>query len=115
VQRSLPEMNEANAQKKLPFPAYAFHRGGQHEKADKILAGKDAKGNEWTLDFVWSTPEFEKQFGGIKGLPSYYLIDKKGFVKAVIKGHPKDTLGTLAWLAEQLDKQAGAPKGYGMN
>ncbi len=104
MQRSLPEMNALAHEKKLPFPAYAFHRGGENEKAVKIIDGKDANGKDWALDFVWSTPEFEKQFGGIKGLPSYYLIDKEGRARAVLKGHPKDTIGTLKWLAEEIEK-----------
>jgi hypothetical protein len=106
VQRALPEMNQAIQQKQANFRFFAFHRGGEAEKAKKIIAGKDAKGNAWAIDFVWSTPQFEKQFGGVKGLPSYYVLDKTGRVRAVIKGHSKDTLETLKWLMSELDKQS---------
>ena len=58
------------------------------------------------LDFVWSTPEFEQQLGGVKGLPSYYVLDSAGRIRAVIKGHSKDTLGTLG-LADRRNRQAG--------
>jgi hypothetical protein len=106
VQRSLPEMNQAIIEKSLPFRAYAFHRGGENPKAKKIIAGKDAKGHAWALTFVWSSPEFEKQIGGVRGLPSYYVMDKTGRVRAVIKGHSKDTLETLKWLITEMDKQS---------
>ena len=106
MQRSLPEMNKLKLDNKLPFPLYALHRGGQHEKADKILAGKSALGDEWKLDFLWSTPEFEKQFGGVKGLPSYYLIGPDGRVRAIFKGHPKGTLETLVWLRDEIEKRS---------
>ncbi len=104
MRRSLPEMNALKHENKLPFPVFAFHRGGSHEKAVKIVDGKDANGKDWLLDFVWSTPEFEKQLGGVKGLPSYYVVDKSGRVRAVIKGHPEDVIGTLRWLAEEIEK-----------
>jgi hypothetical protein len=103
VQRSLPEMNAAKIEGMLPFRAYALHRGGEHEKARKIVAGKDAKGRDWSLDFIWSSRDFEKQFGEVKGLPSYYILDREGRVRAVIKGHTKRTLETLDWLVKQID------------
>jgi hypothetical protein len=105
VQRSLPEINEAKAKGALPFRFYALHRGGEHEKARKIITGQDAKGHPWGLDFVWSTPAFERQLGGVVGLPSYYVLDKQGRVRAVIKGHTKHTLETLAWLVKEVEKR----------
>jgi hypothetical protein len=105
VQRSLPEMNEAKQKGKLSYPVYALHRGGEHEKAKKIIAGKDAKGRAWSLDFLWSTREFEKQLGGVKGLPSYYVLDSQARVRAMIKGHSKQTMATLQWLIDQLNAQ----------
>ena len=101
MQRSLPEMNEAKQAGNLPFQIYAFHRGGDHPKARKIIEGKDANGWAWALDFIWSTPAFEKQLGGVKGLPSYYVLDAQGHVRGVVKGHNKNTLATLKWLVEQ--------------
>ena len=105
MQRSLPEMNEAKTKGTLPFRVYALHRGGEHEKARKIVEGKDAKGRPWVLDFVWSTPAFEKRLGGVMGLPSYYVLDAQGRVRAVIKGHTKHTLETLAWLVKEVEKR----------
>jgi hypothetical protein len=106
VQRSLPEMNKEKREGKVPFPVYALHRGGKNDKAVKIISEKNALGEDWNLDFLWSTPEFEKQFGGVKGLPSYYLIGPDGRVRAVIKGHPKNTMETLIWLNSELDKRS---------
>ncbi len=106
MQRSLPEMNKEKREGKLPFPVYALHRGGEHDKAKKIIAEKNAMGEEWNLDFLWSTPEFEKQLGGVKGLPSYYLIGPDGRVRAVLKGHPKNTLETLVWLQGEIEKRS---------
>ena len=103
MQRSLPEMNLAKQSNQFPYQVFAFHRGSENEKASKIISGKDAQGREWVLDFVWSTPEFEKQLGGVRGLPSYYVIDSTGRARAVVKGHSKDTLATLKWLVEQVD------------
>jgi hypothetical protein len=111
VQRSLPEMNQLQAEGKLPFKVVALHRGGENEKARKIIAGKDAKGRAWTLDFLWSTKDFEKQLGGVKGLPSYYVLDGSGRVRAVIKGHSKTTISTLEWLMEQIKKTDGSSRG----
>lgn len=105
MQRSLPEMNQAITEGTLGFRTYAFHRGGEHEKARKIIEGKDAQGREWNVDFVWSTEQFEKQLGGVKGLPSYYVLDAAGRVRAMIKGHAKDTLGTLRWLIAEIEKR----------
>jgi hypothetical protein len=107
VQRSLPEMNEAKKSGQLNFQVFAFHRGGEHPRGKKIIAGKDAHGKEWALDFVWSSPEFEKQLGGVKGLPSYYILDAQGRVRGVIKGHTKTTLATLKWLVEQTKTDIG--------
>jgi hypothetical protein len=105
VQRSLPEMNALKSENKLPFRLYAMHRGGANDKARKIIAGNDAKGKPWTLDFVWSSKEFEQQLaGGVKGLPSYYVVDRAGRVRAVVKGHSKDTVETLKWLIAQVDQ-----------
>lgn len=105
MQRSLPEMNAMVTDKKLPFNVYAFHRGGEKEQAVKVISGPDKLGKEWRLDFVWSTPEFERQFGGIRGLPTYYVIDKSGRARAVLKGHPKDTEETLKWLVAEIEKR----------
>jgi hypothetical protein len=106
VQRSLPEMNREKREGKLPFPVYALHRGGPNDKAVKIINGKNAFGEDWDLDFLWSTPEFEKELGGVKGLPSYYLIGPDGRVRAIIKGHPKDTVETLIWLQNEIEKRS---------
>jgi hypothetical protein len=105
VQRSLPEMNEAKSEGKLPFQMFALHRGGDNPKARKIIDGKDANGKDWSLDFVWSSPDFEKKIG-LKGLPSYYLVDKTGRVRALFKGHPAGSLETLKWLASEIEKHA---------
>jgi len=79
-------MNRAKIEGKVPFPVYALHRGGKHEKGEKIIADKSHElGDQWVIDFLWSTPELEKQFGGVKGLPSYYLVGPDGRVRAVIK------------------------------
>ena len=91
---------------KVPFPVYALHRGGEHEKAVKIISDKSKLGHDWVVDFLWSTPEFEKQFGGVKGLPSYYLVGSDGRVRAVLKGHPKNTLETLLWLRDEMEKRS---------
>lgn len=106
MQRSLPEMNKEKRAGKVPFPVYALHRGGEHDKAKKIIAGKNAMGEEWNLDFLWSTPEFEKQLGGVKGLPSYYLIGPDGRVRAMLKGHPKNMMETLLWLQSEIEKRS---------
>ncbi len=106
MQRSLPEMNKGKREGKVPFPVYALHRGGEQEKAKKIIAEKNAMGEEWNLDFLWSTPEFEKQLGGVKGLPSYYLIGPDGRVRAMLKGQPKNTLETLLWLQGEIEKRS---------
>ena len=106
MQRSLPEMNRAKIEGKVPFQVFALHRGGEHEKGKKIISEKSKLGDEWALDFLWSTPEFEKQLGGVKGLPSYYLIGPDGRVRAIMKGHPKGTLETLVWLRDQIEKRS---------
>jgi hypothetical protein len=115
VQRSLPEMNQAKKDKKLNFQIFAFHRGGEKPQAVKIIQGKDAHGKVWALDFVWSSPEFEKQLGGVKGLPSYYIIDSQARARGVVKGHSEGTLATIKWLVDEVGKrQAGEnpkPKG----
>ena len=99
-------MNEAKMQGKVLFPVYALHRGGEHERAVKIIADTSTYGDEWVIDFLWSTPDFEKQFGGVKGLPSYYLVGSDGRVRAVLKGHPKNTLETLLWLRDEIEKRS---------
>lgn len=100
-------MNRAKIEGKVPFPVYALHRGGKHEKGEKIIADKSHElGDNWVIDFLWSTPEFEKQFGGVKGLPSYYLVGPDGRVRAVIKGHPQNTLETLIWLRDEIEKRS---------
>jgi hypothetical protein len=106
VQRSLPEMNRAKMENKVPFQVFALHRGGKNEKGEKIIADKSKLGDAWVLDFLWSTPEFEKQFGGVKGLPSYYLVGSDGRVRAVLKGHSKNTMETLTWLRDQIEKHS---------
>lgn len=113
MQRSLPEMNEAKKNHQLPFQLFAFHRGGENPKAVKIIQNKNAKGEDWLLDFVWSNKDFEKQLGGVKGLPSYYVIDSAGRVRAVLKGHSKDTLQTLKWLTDQIGALKDGAKGKG--
>lgn len=105
MQRSLPELNAAIHEHKLPYRVYALHRGGEHEKARKIIDGKDTKNREWVVDFVWSSKEFEDQLGGVVGLPSYYLMDRDGRVRAMIKGHSKGTHETLLWLMEEIAKR----------
>jgi len=107
VQRSLPEMNKLHEEGKLPCKVYALHRGGENEKARKIISGKDAKGRAWTLDFLWSTTNFEKQLGGVKGLPSYYVLDGQARVRAMLKGHSKTTMSTLEWLIDQIKQDNG--------
>ena len=104
MQRSLPEMNAEVKAGKVPFQVFAVHRGGQHEKAVKIIEGKDAKDQDWNLNFVWSSKEFDKWIG-LKGLPSYYLIDKNAKVRAVVLGHPKETMETMKWLADEIEKR----------
>ena len=106
MQRSLPEMNREKMEGKIPFQVFALHRGGKHEKGEKIIAEKSKLGDDWVLDFLWSTPDFEKQFGGVKGLPSYYLIGPDGRVRAVVKGQSKNTLETLVWLRDQIEKRS---------
>ena len=91
---------------RLPFQMFALHRGGENDKAKAIIAGKAADGNDWKLDFAWSTPAFEKQFGGVKGLPSYYFIDKTGRMRAVLKGHSKDMLETIVWMTKQVEARS---------
>ncbi len=105
MQRSLPEMNAEVKAGKVPFQVFAVHRGGEHDKAKKIISGKDAKDQDWGLDFVWSTKAFDKWIG-LKGVPSYYLIDTNAKVRAVIVGHPKGSLETLKWLAEQIEQRS---------
>lgn len=105
MQRSLPDLNAALHEHSLPFRTYALHRGGEHEKARKIIDGKDAKAREWAVDFVWSSKEFEQQLGGVVGLPSYYVLDRDGRVRAMIKGHSKDTHETLKWLIAEIAKR----------
>ncbi|MBU0509434.1 hypothetical protein KKH27_11455 [bacterium] len=105
MQRSLPEMNKALTEGTFDFRVFVFHRGGEHEKARKIVEGKDANDREWKVDFVWSSDTFEKQLGGVKGLPSYYVLDSTGRVRAMIKGHAKDTLETLRWLIGEIEKR----------
>jgi hypothetical protein len=104
VQRSLPEMNQAKKDHQLNFQIFAFHRGGEKPQAVKIINGKDARGKDWALDFVWSSSAFEKQLGGVVGLPSYYVIDSQARVRGVVKGHSKDTLATLKWLVDEISK-----------
>lgn len=99
-------MNAAQRDKLLPFRAYALHRGGEKPQARKIVDNQNAKGEAWVLDFVWSTPDFEKQLGGVKGLPSYYVIDSAGRIRAVVKGHTAHTLETLAWLIDEIGKRS---------
>ena len=105
MQRSLPELNELVTNKQISYKVYALHRGGEHAKAAEIINGPDKQGKPWKLNFVWSTPEFERQFGGIRGLPTYYVIDKEGRARAVLKGHPNDTLETLKWLVSQIERR----------
>lgn len=115
MQRSLPEMNQAKKDNKLNFQVFAFHRGGEKPQAVKIIQGKDARGKDWALDFVWSSPDFEKQLGGVKGLPSYYVIDSQARVRGVVKGHNKETLSTLKWIVDEIGKRQSSteskPKG----
>jgi hypothetical protein len=115
VQRSLPEMNQAKKDTQLNFQVFAFHRGGEKPQAVKIIKGKDAKGKDWALDFVWSSKDFEKQLGGVVGLPSYYIIDSQARLRGVVKGHSKETMSTVKWLVDEIGKQqSGAdakPKG----
>ena len=89
---------------KIPFQVFALHRGGEHEKAKKIIAGKDKNGLDWTLDFVWSNRDFEKWIG-LKALPSYYIVDKNAHVRAVIVGHLKGTFDTIKWLITEVEKR----------
>jgi hypothetical protein len=114
VQRSLPEMNQAKKDKQINFQVYAFHRGGEKPQAVKIINGKDAKGKDWALDFVWSSPAFEKQLGGVRGLPSYYVVDSHARVRGVVKGHSEGTMATVKWLVEEIGKrdvQSGSAPG----
>jgi hypothetical protein len=106
-------MNEAVTSHRFPHPVYAFHRGGENPKAVKIIQNKNAKGQDWALDFVWSSKDFEQQLGGVKGLPSYYVIDTAGRIRAVLKGHSKDTLETLQWLIDQVGAASGTGNGKG--
>ncbi len=106
MQRALPEMNRLKIENKVPFQFFALHRGGKKPQGEKIIADKSKLGDAWAIDFVWSTPEFEKQFGGVKGLPSYYVIGPDGRVRAVIKGHSSKTMETLTWLQTEIQKRS---------
>jgi hypothetical protein len=96
-------MNQLKQENKLPFPIFCFHTGGENEKARAIIDTTDVNGREWALDFVWSTPHFEEQFGGISEHPRYYLIDPSGEPCAVFNNHPENTIETLVWLRDQVE------------
>jgi hypothetical protein len=104
VQRSLPDMNATVKAGKFPYQVFALHRGGEDEKAKKQIAGKDKKGQDWSLDFVWSSKAFDKWIG-LKALPSYYILDKNAKVRAFIEGHPTGTMETLKWLVSEIEKR----------
>jgi hypothetical protein len=98
-------MNALNSEHKLPFPLFAFHTGGDLPGAKAIIDSTDFNGKPWTLDFVWSTPHFEEQFGGIAEHPRYYLIDPDGEPCAVFNNHPDNTIETLVWLKDQVESR----------
>lgn len=96
-------MNQLSIDNNLPFPLYAFHTGGEIQEAKTLIDSTDINGKAWTLNFVWSTPHFEEQFGGISEHPRYYLIDPDGEPCAVFNNHPDNTIETLVWLKDQVE------------
>ncbi len=104
MQRSLPEMNALKSENKLPFPVYAVHAEGNSEKANALMDSTDVNGKPWTLDFVYGDKALSERLG-VAGYPSYYVIDDRARPRALVYGHPEDTIGTLQWLIEELKKR----------
>lgn len=105
MQRSLPEMNALKTENKLPFPVYAVHAEGAHEKALAIMDSTDANGKPWKLDFVYGDQALKDRLA-VAGYPSYYVIDDQARPVAVVLGHPENTIDLLEWLIIEARKRS---------
>lgn len=105
MQRSLPEMNALKTENKLPFPVYAVHAEGAHEKALALMDTTDVNGKPWKLDFVFGNKELTNRLN-VAGYPSYYVIDDRARPVAVVIGHPEGTIDLLEWLIIEARKRS---------
>lgn len=98
-------MNALKTENKLPFPVYAVHAEGAHEKAVALMDTLDSKGKPWMLDFVYGDKELNDRLA-VSGYPSYYVIDDKAQPVAVVLGHPDNTIDLLEWLIIEARKRS---------
>lgn len=105
VKGALPEMNKRATEGTLPFRFWAVHAEGKNEGGLALMDSNDVKGLDWKLNFVFSTPDFNKRLG-ITAYPSYVVIDDKGRPVAMLVGHSESTIDLLEWLIIEARKRS---------
>jgi hypothetical protein len=106
IDRTLQEMNKAHIENQLTLPIYAMHVGDENTDPRPYITDKDNAGNEWHMEFVKSTDDISEQLN-IPQRPCVYVIGADGYVHAIVngKGHTKDLIETVIWLAEEVAKR----------
>jgi hypothetical protein len=98
-------MNKLTLENKLPFKFYAVHAEGDKPEARALIDSTDYNGKDWALTFLWGTEDFDKQLGGVKAYPSYFILDEQARPRAMLIGHSDKTVQTLEWLIEEIKKR----------
>jgi hypothetical protein len=106
IDRTLQEMNKAHIEKQLDMPIYAMHIGDENTDPRPYITEKDNAGNQWHVEFVKTTEDISDQLN-IPQRPCVYVIGADGYVHAIVngKGHTKDLIETVIWLAEEVAKR----------
>jgi hypothetical protein len=106
IDRTLQEMNKARIENNLNLPIYAMHIGDGNTDPRPYITQKDKAGNPWQMEFVRTTDDISKQLN-IPQRPCVYVIGADGYVRAIVngKGHTKDLIETVIWLADEVAKR----------
>ncbi len=103
INHTLAEMNKAIADNRIKWPVYAIHVGGDSADASKFVEETDRNGERWKVNFVRSADAVDLRLNQ-PTKPCVFVVGADGYVHALLhgKGHEKDLLDTIIWLAEQV-------------
>lgn len=103
INHTLAEINKAIDEKKIKWPVYAVHVGGDSTDATALITETDRNGIRWSVNFVKSADDLDLRLDAPKR-PCVYVVGADGYVHALItgRGHETDLLQSVIWLAEQV-------------
>lgn len=103
INHTLADINKAIKDEKIRWPVYAVHVGGSATDASALISETDRNGIRWDVNFIKSANDLDLRLNE-PTKPCIYVVGGDGYVHALVhgKGHEKDLLDSVIWLAEQV-------------